>query len=53
MKRLAAIFIVAAAASGATPLTATAAAPSTGKTLCTVTGVWPLTLLNIPYCENR
>ncbi len=50
MKRLAAIFIVAAAVSGATPLTATAAAPSTGK-LCTVTGVWPLTVLNIPYCE--
>ena len=50
MKRLAAIFIVAAAASAATPLTATAAAPS-GSKLCTVTGVWPLTILNVPYCE--
>ena len=50
MKRLAAIFVVAAAVSGATPLTATAAAPS-GKTLCTVTGVWPLTIVNMPYCE--
>ncbi len=49
MKRLAAIFIVAAAVSGATPLTATAAAP--GKSLCFSTDVWPLNVLNIPYCE--
>ena len=49
MKRIAAIFVVAAAMSGVTPLTATAAAP--GKTVCSATGVWPLTVLNVPYCE--
>lgn len=51
MKRLAAIFVVAAAVSGATPLTATAAAPSSGKALCATVNVWPLNALNIPYCE--
>ena len=50
MKRLAAIFIVAAAASAATPLTATAG--TTGQTVChTSKQVWPLNVLNIPYCE--
>ena len=51
MKRLATIFVVAAAVSGATPLTATAAAPSNGKVLCSAVSVWPLNVLNIPYCE--
>jgi hypothetical protein len=48
MKRIAAMFVVAAALSGATPLTATAAAPSGLD--CAITGVWPLTILNVPYC---
>jgi hypothetical protein len=48
MKRIAAIFVVAAAVSGATPLTATAAAPSTVD--CAVSSVWPLHILNVPYC---
>jgi hypothetical protein len=51
MKRIAAVFVLAAALSGTTPLTATAAAPSGGKLVCSVTGVWPLTILNVPYCE--
>ena len=49
MKRLAAIFIVAAAASAATPLTATAGTSS--SSVCAAKQVWPLTVLNIPYCE--
>ena len=49
MKRIAAMFVVAAALSGATPLTATAAAP--GKLCSSATNVWPLNVLNVPYCE--
>ena len=49
MKRIATIFVVAAALSGATPLTATAAAP--GQHLCVSTDTWPLNILNIPYCD--
>ena len=51
MKRLAAIFVVAAAVSGATPLTANAG--SDGILCGAAKNTWPLNILpaNIPYCE--
>lgn len=48
MKRLAAIFVVAAAFSGVAPVGASAA--PLGTDACHAK-VWPLNLLLLPYCE--
>jgi hypothetical protein len=48
MKRLAAIFVVAAAFSGVAPMAATAGTLGGGGECAG--GIWPLTILLVPYC---